>query len=206
MNPLIFYTSTDRKGKKDSTYVFAPEAKAFARLHGVSKDRLIPIPQNISVIQRRKIFRETCKKYSDIDKIIYFGHGSKNSLPGIGMNLYNMKYCVDYIEGCAADQLTIVLYACLAGKNLGIADKLYLALQEHLYCCKVVAHLTAGHSSKNPYAEYSGIGKNNSGQNIVEKTDPLWKTWMKELKENQGFRLSFPFWTKERIYDYLKNS
>lgn len=204
MNPLIFYTSTDRKGKKDSTYVFKPEAKAFAQLHGVPDSRVIPVPQNISIIARRKIFRETCKKYEDIDKIVYFGHGSKSSLPGIGMNLYNLKYCVDYINGCAADQLTIVLYACLAGKGFGIADQLYWALQEHLYCCKVVAHLSAGHASWNPYAEYSGIGKNKDGRKIIDSSDPLWSTWLKELKENQEFRLSFPFWTETRIREYLE--
>ena len=69
MNPLIFYTSTDRKGKHDATGAFIPEAEAFAKLHGIDKKRLIPVPQNIPIIARRKIFRETCRAHKNIDTI-----------------------------------------------------------------------------------------------------------------------------------------
>lgn len=204
MDPLIFYTSTNRKGKNDAKGAFIPEAEAFAELHGISKSHLIAVPQDIPVIQRRRIFREVCKKYSDIDTLVYFGHGTKASLPGIGVNNYNLKYCLDYIKGCSADRLTVVLYACLAGKGLGIADKLYQGLEEYVGSLKVVSHLSSGHTSWNPYGEYSGIGINGAGEMIIEKTDPLWGKWVSELKSNREFRLSFPFWTRERIQEYLE--
>lgn len=197
MKSLILYTSTDRKGKHDATGAFIPEARAFEILHG---GIFVPIPQIIPKWERKEKVKRYLLSNQDIDNIIYFGHGTPRGLPGLGYTLANINQLVKLIPSTVK---TIVLYACLAGKGFGFGDKLDTLLPPYV---KTISHLTAGHTSWNPFSEYSGEGPNKSGIPIIGKKDILWRKWIKALKEDQSFRLSFPFMSSLEIRSYLMNN
>jgi hypothetical protein len=201
LNALVFYTSTDRKGRPDATGAFIPEAKAFQRLWMVDPENMIGIPQNIPRWKRRIKVIRACKAREDakFDAFVYFGHGSRWGLSGLGFYRWNINTLVKSIVQCCSETTRIVLYACLAGRKLGFADKLHHKVTDHLTYAKTVAHLTAGHASWNPYAEWSGIGPKGKGLNIIDRDDPLWPTWRKMLRADQDFRLSFPFMSPGEI-------
>lgn len=214
MKSLVFYTSTNRKGKHDATGAFIPEALAFAKIHEVPKVDVIAIPQNIPPWDRRYLFRSAVrkrKKYGETyDGIVYLGHGSKSGLPGLGMG-YRVKpsgtpeAMADLLSPILEPWATVVLYTCLAGKGFGYADDLFHEFGENMPCGPtLVAHLSRGHTTFNPWAEYSGEGPDGAGRDIIERDDPLWPRWRAALKADQWFRLSFPFMAHEQILAYLE--
>jgi hypothetical protein len=109
------------------------------------------------------------------------------------------------IAQCVASDGKVVLYACLAGKGLGIADKIDIALAAlGLPEVQTISHLSKGHTSINSKTEYSGEGPENRGVPIIDRHNPLWETWVDRLRENQAFRLSFPFMSQAEIESELR--
>jgi hypothetical protein len=177
MKAIVFHTSTDRKGRHDATGAFVPEAKAFAKIHGVAPSDMIAVPQNIPVWDRRGMvryaFRAQASRGVLFDAVVYFGHGTKTSLPGLGYREAQLRQLAALIRGVLRPGGHVVLYACSSGKGYGFADKLDQAIEDSgLGPVKTVAHLTAGHVSINPHTEYSGEGPTLSGVPIIAPTDP----------------------------------
>jgi hypothetical protein len=109
------------------------------------------------------------------------------------------------IAGCIAPDGKLVLYACLAGKDFGIADKIDIALTNLGFPdVRSVSHISKGHTSWNPLGEYSGEGPEKQGAPIIDRSNPLWRTWLEQLREDQAFRLSFPFMTQVQIESELR--
>lgn len=208
MKALVFYTSTNRKGQHDSSGAFKPEALAFAKIHGVAKTDMIPVPQDIPLWDRRWLVNRVLDKAGErrdlYDAVAYFGHGTTTSLPGMGYPQAQIPKLVGLLAQVLAPNAVIVLYACSAGKGFGFADRLDVALAKagREDVC-TVSHLTAGHVSINPHCEYSGEGPMQWGTPIVAKTSPLWGRWVSALRNNQWFRLSFPFLTWNDIVAQL---
>lgn len=206
MNSLVFYTSTDRKGQHDATGAFEPEAQAFARIHGATD--LIPVPQNRPVWDRRWFVRRKLRQLSQAgvsyDAVVYFGHGTPSSLPGLGLRQGDLKWFVDGLVDLLRPDGVLVLYACLAGRGFGIGDRIDVALADRGYeSIRTVAHLTPGHVSINPHTEYSGEGPTDRGLPVIPTSSPLWPLWVKRLREDQAFRLSFPFMSEMEIAECL---
>lgn len=200
MKTLIAYSSTDRKGKKDASGAFIPEAFAFKKLHEFQYVQLTPIPQDIPKEKRFKIIMDAL--FNPIDTFVYFGHGTPNGLPGLGINRSNVDVFAKKLDSLIEPHGRIILFACLAGKGFGIGDLLDTKVKENV---KTYSHLTAGHTDWNPFVEYSGEGPTRSGIPIITASDPLWPLWIKRLKEDQKFRLTFPFLSYGEIETWLKN-
>lgn len=208
MKALVFFTSTNRKGRKDATGAFIPEAKAFAKIHGVPKRDLIAVPQDIPLWDRRWIVRKALQKRAGVatayDAVIYLGHGTPTSLPGLGLRQNNLAWFADGVAGLIGWKGVLVLYACSAGKGFGVADRIDVELADRGFKeVRTVAHLTPGHASWNPYAEYSGEGPTSRGVPIIAKGSKVWQRWISALRNNQWFRLSFPFMTQSEIVRQL---
>jgi hypothetical protein len=208
MKALVFYQSTNRKGRHDATGAFVPEAEAFLDLHGHLGIVRVPIPHDTPRWRRRRIFESVCKEHGDgtFDAIVYFGHGTPRGLPGLGYRCGNDGH--DRMADHAAMPLheagKVVLFACLAGKGFGFADRMALSLRFRDPKAEVIAHLTKGHTSWNPVAEYSGRGKGHAGLPIIGRRNALWKEWVRRLRDDQKFRLTFPFLTLTEINAQLR--
>lgn len=223
-NCLVIYQSTNRKNRKDATGAFIPEAKAFQKIHGVPDGNMIPIPHDMKRHVRWSKFSfslnfEKMIIDNKLDAIVYFGHGTPRSLPLIGAKMSprdlhligNVRVAkrtsadmAKRIVNCIKSDGKVILYACLAGKGFGFADR----LDEHFAdlgrpYIRTISHITAGHTSWNPNAEYSGEGPDRMGVPIIKKSDPLWKKWISALRSNQWFRLSFPFMSVAEIRSRL---
>ena len=197
MKALVFHTSTNRKGKHDASGAFNPEARAFQKLHEIPDEHMLGIPHGLKPWTRRKRFENQCRAHADgtFDAVVYFGHGTPRGLPGLGYRVGNDGH--DRMASIVASVLSssgrVVLYACLAGKGFGFADRLAVSLRYRDPKAEVIAHLSKGHTSWNPVCEYSGRGKGRTGLPIIGRRNALWQKWVKRLREDQAFRLSFPF-------------
>jgi hypothetical protein len=197
MKALVFYTSTDRKGKKDATGAFIPEAEAFQKLWNVPEVNMRAISHQLSVNQRRFSFESLCRNSipGEFDAVVYFGHGTTRGLPGLGYQLWNDGHdrMAEHLAIPLKRKGRVALYACLAGKGFGFADRLAFSLRYRAPDAEVISHLTAGHTSWNPWAEYSGRGPRHTGQDVISRKDALWSAWVERLRNDQPFRLWFPF-------------
>jgi hypothetical protein len=208
---LVIYQSTNRKGRKDATGAFIAEAQAFQKIHGVNNQDMIAIPHELERDHKSLIVLQALidRRGQALDAVVYFGHGTPKGLPSMGIGIRTTQGVADYkklrlFAKAIAESVNpygrVVLYACLAGKDIGFADKLDHQLPETV---RTIAHLTAGHTSWNPRTEYSGEGPTNSGIAIVKVSSELWARWIDRLKHNQKFRLSFPFMSQLEIENVL---
>ncbi len=208
MSKLVFYSSKNVKGRKDSTGAFTPEAKKFAKFHGVSDEDLIGIdctktnrPGN-----RRAMVIQELRQRESLELLAFFGHGWPSGIQ-FGFNKKHINLLVGHLQ--ATNDLKIGLYACLAAENQvrdtdhknvgpgtdgGFADMLRDEMVRFgITRGWVDAHKTAGHTSWNPYVvrflcedvddpEYGAEG----GGWIVEPRSKYWKTWVQALRRNAG--------------------
>ncbi|MHC4397978.1 MAG: hypothetical protein ACYS1A_20230, partial [Planctomycetota bacterium] len=85
------------------------------KLHGVYRHCVIRIPHHLTRGERRRKFERACElqKGNELDAIVYFGHGVKNGLPGLGYRVGDGSYnrMAKAIAGCIAPDGKLVLYA-----------------------------------------------------------------------------------------------
>lgn len=208
MNKLVFYSSRNVHGRPDATGAFIPEAKKFAKFHGVPAENLIGIDctkRNKPGNRRAMVIKEL-RQRQDVELLAFFGHGWPSGIQ-FGFKKSHISLLVEHVM--AADSLKIGLYACLAAENQvrdrdhvnvgpgtdgGFADMLRdKMVQNGIAVGWVDAHKTAGHTSWNPYVvrflcedvddpEFGAKG----GGWLVEPRSAYWKKWVRALRRNIG--------------------
>lgn len=225
-NILVFYSSTNAKGKHDATGAFIPEAKAFKKLHNIPDENFIGVKcVGVPTVRRRRIVLDTIHDRGSeqlLDAVAFFGHGWPRGIQ-FGFNRDHVDELAALLERKASNDVRIVLYACLAAENDkrdskvegvgpatngGFADELRDAMvlagiSEGL----VDAHKTAGHTTWNPYVvrflcknvdapDYGGVG----GAWLVAPRSEHWRDWIRALRNKSGgLRYRFPFMSQFEI-------
>jgi hypothetical protein len=209
---LVFYTSTNsRPWKRDATGAFIPEAKAFAKFHGVPTENVIPVPcRGVPRWKRRALVLQTLRKHTQIETIVFFCHGHPDKIQ-FGFDLATNSKLANAIQDATegAESLDIILYACSCARNPRVDQKkrwyfptwdvtdgcyaedlLDLLIYRNVPEPTIYAHYTSGHTTRNPYVLTFNV------KYIEWMHQPFsieWKTWVKALKGD----LRFNFWTEE---------
>lgn len=197
MSKLIFYSSKNTKNKKDSSAVFIPEAKAFARFYEVPKENVVGIDCSLPAPKRRQLVIDKLSKTDNLELLMFFGHGWPDGIQ-FGFTrktIYNLASSIDFVDG-----MKLGIFACLTAENDirdndinglsaatdgGFADKLRDCLNVDFgWTGWVDGHKTAGHATWNPYVVRFKAGQNFGGEWIVSPDNPLWKKWVKALHKN----------------------
>lgn len=231
-NILVFYSNTNVRGRKDATGAFIPEAEAFARLHSIPKTNVIGIKlPRVNKEQRRREVLNAIKRHGHRDKIgaiAFFGHGWPNGIQFGFDRKHIPELVVEMTRTCTPD-VKVMLFACLAAENDskidnrkigpgtdgGFCDRLRDEMARYgLGEGRVDGHLTAGHTSWNPYLvrflctdvfdhEYGATG----GAYVVAPRSQLWRKWITALKNQKGgMRYRFPFMDEIDIKAELMNA
>jgi len=222
---LLFVSSRDSHGKRDASGAFVPEARGFAKYHGVPDENVIHIDctkRNPKANRVKAVETEMLRRVgANLKAICFYGHGWPSGIQ-FGFNKQNVDQLAELIMRCAADDVKIALFACLAAENAvrdtdhkrvgpgtdgGFADllrdKIVWRGIRHGW---VDAHKTAGHTTWNPYVvrflcedvddpEYGAEG----GGWIVEPRTKYWKKWVAALRKNTG-KLRYGFFLEEELH------
>ncbi len=199
--------------KHDQTGAFLPEAKAFARLHGIPDDCVIMI--DLGKDQGARAAEVLARivalsKGEPLRHLMFCGHGIPRMLPQAS------RLTAEKLAGVVAStkhpEVDVFLAACLTGKGTpedpetgvggdgGFADGLRDALcRAGSKNCRVFAHVTAGHATRNPEVRvFEGAGSEvggNGGRYVIAKTSPLWGKWVRKLRDTD-LRLRFHLMTQ----------
>jgi hypothetical protein len=157
MNHLIFYTSTNQKGRHDATGAFIPEAKKLEKyLHCTKGTHIVtmaPIKTTgVSIANRvKQVQDKLC--FPAHDHIYFLCHGYKT---GIQLG-YKWKrgasHLVDDIMRRNPTVKTINFYCCSVAKGVDNFAKWVFSDLDNITPNKnvqVFGHFTAGHTTKNP--------------------------------------------------------
>jgi len=223
---LVFYSSTNAKGRHDATGAFIPEAKKFQREHSIPLKNMIPV-ECVGIrkgVRRTRVLEELSQRES-LQAIAFFGHGWPKGIQ-FGFGKQHIQSLSKALAESCVSSVKIILYACLAAENDirdgeigapgpatdgGFADELRdQMVREGLRTGHVDAHKTAGHTSWNPYVvrfkcdnvmsdTYGAVG----GAWLVEPSSESWKSWVKALRSKNGLRYRFPFMSELEIKSEL---
>lgn len=231
MNALVFYSSRDSKGKVDASGAFIPEAKAFAKRHGIPDEDVIGIDctkRNPASVRRSLVIKELSRSdKTDLEVLAFFGHGWPDGIQ-FGFRRQHIPLLVESLPYPVRTDLKVGLFACLTAENdkrdsdrknigpgtdNGFADRLRDGLVRHgVTDGWVDAHKTAGHTNWNPYVvrmrcsdvvnpERGGIG----GIWLVPPSSPRWKRWCKALRDKDtGLRYDFLVMDRDEIIEKIQ--
>lgn len=206
---IAFAPAFNTKGRKDATGAFQPEAKAFMRHHGI-KGGLYLIDNHRSGFERADQVIGVLESRSCVDVVAFFCHGVSRSIQ-FGFNERNVDRLAKAVD--APGTSIVVLYACGTagghgvGGDGGFADLLRDALcRVGDFNCRVDAHTTAGHTTRNPYVRrFEGKGSpvgGVGGYYLVAPGSKLWRPWVKALRETD-LRYEFPVLDVSEIHGRL---
>lgn len=211
---LVLHMSGDRPDLRE----FEAEAKKFCEFHRVPASNIFAVPANTPTASRRAQTIKALQKAKSVDRIVFFGHGWKNGIQ-LGWNINNTWELIEEwvrLKQCEVRPIEIVLYACSTadgssdpgdrvGTQGGFADKLRDCLCNRDVIGHVVAHRTAGHTTRNPFLVRCESKGTESGSTywLVEPQSDLWHTWIERLGRTQ-FRYQAPFLSIDVIRRYLE--
>lgn len=226
---LIFLPDRNTK-KADFSGAFLPEAKLYRQYFSIP-------PQNVCQIDISKDFRERRKEVIDfihkqakedtvIRSIAFFCHGLKNKIQ-LGFSTQTLHTLAEVMGQYCDEEVIVPIYACSTARNLnptiaddmepntvggdgGFADLLRDSLcANHMTYCRVMAHVTAGHTTTNPWVRFFDGDGNEEGGNggywVVEPKSELWKKWIKWLRTKDN-RFRFPFMSYVDILDEVSKN
>lgn len=209
MNILVVFPQHNSPGKRDVTGAFRPEALRFKKhaeaTHGASVD-VASFDNRAGKLRRRRqveaLLRATPQP---LDMVAFFCHGLAKSIQ-TGHDLGTVATLAEALAETAQDRdVDVVLYACDAadthtggpGGDGGFADALRDALAERGVSGRVDAHVTTGHTTKNPYVRRfwsNGEAAGTGGDWLVAPGSPKWASWRKALRDPRlPLRYDFPF-------------
>lgn len=200
--------------KRDATGAFIPEAEAFTdymNSRGASITAWIAFVDNKEnkAKMRNKVIEFIVQHQPDV--LAFFCHGWKTGIQ-FGFDLKNSVEIVNAFPKMNIAPI-IIIYGCLTadgggpGGDGGFADNLRDQFcQAGLRHVQVDAHVTAGHTTRNPNVRrFEGRGSSSGGVGgyyLVEPKSKLWKPWVASLKT--PFRFDFPFMSVETIHNTLE--
>ena len=207
----------DKRGKRDATRAFIPEAKRFtdywanegysthvARIDNRARTRE----------RRRQVVRALRLLPNGIKHLAIFAHGWRTGIQ-LGFRLSQINALVRQIDMHAVDEAPVIsLYCCSTaqggpGGDGGFADELRDALCEHgMVECRVDAHTNKGHTTRNPYVRrFEGEGSSfgsQGGRFVVRPRSRLWRPWREALRDREDpLRYAFGRMTVAEIHDWL---
>ena len=222
---LVIYNSKNEKGKRDATGALIPEATKFAKLHKVPAENMLAIP--CPGMPKRKRLEEVCmflRNKTGVKWVAMFCHGYSSGLQ-FGLNKKNIPTFVQYLNMSCTKDVKMTLYACstastikqtrnisMPGTDNGYADKLRDAmLAAGMRGGWIDAHLTPGHTTRNPFVlrfytqpTFEGSWDVPGGEWLVSPKSVLWRPWKKAVQNMKDvFRFQFSNMTEEEIYKSL---
>lgn len=137
-----------------------------------------------------------------------FGFKLHTQITYNGTRMPDVEALAAAIIRIAAPDIKIVLYACLTGTtDTGFAAQLRDALVTRCPDCRVDAHKTAGHATKNPHVNRFEGPAGAPGQMIVSPDHRLWNKWRRTLSDPFESRSplvwKFSQMTIDEIHQYL---
>lgn len=194
------------RAKKDADE-FAREARRFVDHHAaVAREYQIP---NLAPFGSRlgDLLADVEDAEAPLGVVAIFCHGWKSGLQ-CGATLANAGALGAALRERGAD--TIILYACSAGRDAdarhdddlasgpggdgGFADQLRDASG-----VTVFAHVTDGHTTRNPHVRAFRAGERVGGEWVVDPASPEWRAWRLALRADPSLRFEFPFMTGAQI-------
>jgi hypothetical protein len=188
---------------------FLREAKAFRAMHGGVIHRF---DNKVSPERRRVAILEGLTEgpsVTPVRSVAFFCHGLSKSIQA-GFDLDSVGVLARAIHAICTPDVVVSLYACSTATGMsrqapggdgGFADKLRDNLVEAgARHCRVIAHYTAGHTTRNPHVRYFEGPGNLGGVAPFEntkKTKQEWRRWVGALKGE--LRLRFPFMTIDEL-------
>lgn len=220
VNALIL-TPDRNTHENDYLGAFRPEARAFAKLHGILPTRIKAIDVSRPLADRHFALCREIAAAGPIDLLAFFCHGWPLGIQ-VGGVVGRIRSLAQTIANASGPTLRIVLYACSTaadptrpappgdagpGGDGGFADQLRDAL-----CavgrpyCRVDAHTVRGHTTQNPFVRrFSGDGSligGHGGSWIVAPHSAQWSTW-KHVLEKTDLRFRFPLMSLAEIHNEL---
>lgn len=225
MNIAVIYSTKNKRGKKDATGAFIPEARAFQLVHGISDNNMIGI-NCISHTMKRRYENLISALYAigrnePLDAIVFFGHGWPNGIQ-FGLTKKNVSSFVYLLVQNRTVKLTchFALYTCLTAENEirdkqiknigpatkgGFADQLAYRLGRMNIAGHVDAHKTSGHTTWNPYVvRFQNTIESPRAAWLVEPGSESWKNWVKAVR-GSNLRFEFPFMSEFEIKQTLQD-
>ena len=214
----------NQKGKKDVTHAFLPEAKKLIKL-GANGSVIVRVDNSKPFARRRREINRILNNYVEagehFDSIAVFCHGWADGIQ-IG---YTRRTVWQFAESIAAltsnsSVATVPLYCCSTGDDkednslaaAGTGDNSFAdKLRDHmckydLTLCRVMAHTTVAHTTKNPMVLFmDGMGTPDGGVGGYPPVAPgseNWRAWKKALRDT-NLRFRFPYMSVEHIHEEL---
>lgn len=200
---------------------FQPHACYFAHYNGIPAESIRVInngqDNGRSRAGRKSDVLAELQSWSgpELGVIAFLCHGWERGFQ-FGFRIGDVEALARAIAAKAARDVKIALYACLTGGSpqgksggeggfaFALRDKL---VEEGCTQCRVDAHTTRGHSTKNPHVLRFEGPSGSPGQWIVEPGSELWPKWRKTLKhpfDRQSPLLwRFPLMSISEIHEYL---
>lgn len=189
MRGLVFAQSVNMNDKrKDATGAFIPGATYFTRKHSLGK------PIWLDDTGDKKTMIDGIAKASDVDVIVYFGHGVRSGLPSADIWWKDLPALTQAVRSAAAPGCQVILFACTSGEQGCFGNQLSKLLE---YKYKVWGHTCVGHSFTNPYV--TSYPHEGGSPFLIEPKGPLWAKWYKLIKSKSDIWARFPFLTKEQV-------
>lgn len=221
---IVFFSSVNVKDKTDATGAFISEASAFrAFLEDVLNYHtvyFVPIDcVNNKPEKRKALFYKALENIpqNSLSCISMFCHGYASGVQ-FGLSKKDIPELVSKLAPICKRHVVLPLYCCSTadnghdeedpqlGTDGGFADLLRDGLTASgTNLCRVVAHRTAGHTTRNPHVVFfdgDGTGTAQTGGVYpVSSGGRLWGRWRLQLEKT--FRFLMPFLEIAEIHKYL---
>ena len=219
---ISFAPAVNSPGKKDVSGAFLPERSEFSaamRRLGAQTEEL-DFDNRRSLQRRAAEIRAALAPGSGYDVVTFFCHGWLDGIQA-GFKRKNAAVLAQSIAAAASGAVTVVLYCCSTGEDpkgrpltaAGTGDNSFADRLRDELCalgqtdCRVVAHSTAAHTTRNPYVLFfDGLGSRHGGSGGLAPVLPgreLWPRWRAELRSD--FRFRFPLLEIADIHAALAN-
>ena len=215
MRGIAFAPKRDSDGLKDARE-FQNEARAFAAGRDCRVcvfDNGAPMPARLAEV------KQFLANEQSLDYVAFFCHGWADGIQA-GLRRKDLRDFVAWLKPhINTAQFRVVLYCCSTaedglaatddlapgtGGEGGFADKLADELWFLGVDVEVYGHVTAGHTTRNPYVRrFTGSGNHaKGGEWLVQPKTPYWSKWVKLLTTK--YRFDYPFESQAQIESRLR--
>lgn len=212
-----FRPAHNTPGKKDVTGAFEPELGAFCKAHRDEQTTEVIVDNRLPMAERRaSVLKALRGEQSLVDAVAFFCHGWKSGIQ-LGFTNAHVRELATVLDAFGVEG--VILYCCSTGGDVqtkksspGTGDGSFADRLRDALCaagqtdCRVVAHTTVAHTTKNPHVRFfDGMGSPVGGAGGYFPVAPgskLWPKWRRAL-QTTDFRFRFPFMAVGDIHDEL---